>query len=71
MEEGRFRTLYTSLVRPHLEFANMSGLLFEKKHSKIIENVQRRATKLIPGFKELSFEDRLIRLKIPTYSIII
>ena len=31
-----------------------------------IENVQRRATKLIPGFRDLSYKERLARLKLPT-----
>ena len=30
--------------------------------------VQRRATKLIPGYKELDYKERLIRLKLPTLS---
>ena len=32
----------------------------------MIENVQRRSTKLIPGFKTLSYEERLQKLKLPT-----
>ena len=31
-----------------------------------LENVQRRATKQIPGFKNMSYEDRLQKLKLPT-----
>ena len=31
-----------------------------------LENVQRRATKKIPGFKNMSYEDRLQKLKLPT-----
>ena len=34
----------------------------------MIENVQRRATKLIPGLSDLSYEDRLRRLKLPSLS---
>ena len=37
-----------------------------KKHILIIENVQRRATRLVPGFSNLSYEDRLRELNILT-----
>ena len=33
---------------------------------EILENVQRRATKLMPYFRELSYEERLKKLKLPT-----
>ena len=33
---------------------------------EVIENVQRRATKLIPGFKDLTYEERIRKLKLPT-----
>jgi hypothetical protein len=35
----------------------------QKKHITAIENVQRRATKLIPGFKDLTYKERLKKLK--------
>jgi hypothetical protein len=34
----------------------------------MIENIQRRATKLIPGLSDLSYEDRLRPLKLPSLS---
>ena len=36
------------------------------KHITALENVQRRATKLIPGYKELDYKERLNRLYLPT-----
>jgi hypothetical protein len=63
-----FRMLYVSLVRPHLEYANPVWKPYLKKHIDMIENIQRRATKLIPGFSDLSYEDRLRRLKLPSLS---
>ena len=36
------------------------------KYKEIIENVQRRATKMIPGFGDLSYPERLRKLKLPT-----
>ena len=38
------------------------------KHITALENVQRRATKLIPGYKELDYKERLQRLNLPTIS---
>ena len=60
------KTLYKTLVRPHLEYANQSWKPYLKKHILMIENVQRRATRLVPGYGNLSYEDRLRALNIPT-----
>ena len=37
-----------------------------RKNITALENVQRRATKLIPGFKDMTYENRLRKLKLPT-----
>ena len=66
LDESTFLQLYKSLVRPHLEYANSVWSPYKKKHITAIENVQRRATKLLPGMKDLSYEDRLRKLKLPT-----
>jgi hypothetical protein len=36
------------------------------KDIELIENVQRRATKQVPSLKQLSYTDRLKKLKMPT-----
>ena len=51
-------------MRPHLE----SGAHIWKKHRTAKENVQRRATRLVPGLSKLSYEERLWRLRLPTLS---
>ena len=38
------------------------------EHITALENVQRRATKLIPGYKERDYKERLKRLNLPTLS---
>ena len=39
---------------------------YTKKDIELIENVQRRATKQVPSLKQLSYTDRLKKLKMPT-----
>jgi hypothetical protein len=38
---------------------------YTKKDIELIENVQRRATKQVPSLKQLSYTDRLKKLKMP------
>lgn len=66
MDDPIFLSLYKSLVRPHLEYANQAWSPHLRKHIDSIENVQRRATKLIPNMRDLTYEERLRKLKLPT-----
>ena len=68
MDRTTFKLLYTSLVRPHVEYANQVWSPYLVKHIELIENVQRRATKLIPGLKDYSYQERLELLDLPTPS---
>ena len=54
-------------MRPHIEYAQSewSPYLKKHKHTCMIENVQRRATKVIPGFNKISYKERLKKLKLP------
>jgi hypothetical protein len=56
--------LYSALVRPHLEYANSVWAPYLRKDINIIENVQRRATRLIPSIRSLSYIERLQHLKL-------
>ena len=58
--------LYKSLVRPHLEYANVIWGPYYKEDIKAIERVQRRATKLVSQYKDMPYEDRLRALNIPS-----
>ena len=61
-----FKQLFQALVRPHLEYASSVWSPHLKKDIKLIENVQKRATKLLPGMDELDYKDRLKKLDLPT-----
>ena len=54
--------LYKSLVRPHLEYTNQIWPPHLMKHVIALENVQSRATRMIPGLKNLDYTQRLITL---------
>ena len=58
--------LYKSLVRPHLEYANVVWSISFKKDINKLEGVQRRATRLIPRLRELDYISRLKLLKLPS-----
>jgi len=54
------------MVRPHLEYANSVWCPDKLGDIKDIEKVQKRATKLIINFKNMSYTDRLQRINLPT-----
>jgi hypothetical protein len=56
------------MVRTQLDYASSVWAPYKKKHIDMIENVQKRATKQIPGMKNLSYEEPLRKLELPTLS---
>ncbi len=54
------------MVRCHLDYTSSVWSPFKLKYIDVLENVQRQATRQLPIISDLSYADRLKRLKILT-----
>ena len=66
IDETTLPLLFRTMVRPHLEYANVVWGPFNRDDQKRIERVQRRATKLVASIRELPYEARLRSLNLPS-----
>jgi ribonuclease P/MRP protein subunit RPP40 len=55
-----------ALVRPHLEYCMQVWCPYLRKDIDMIEGVQRKATRMILGYSEKSYEERLKLCKLLT-----
>ena len=64
MDKDMFISLYKTLIRPQMEYCPQVWSPYLQKDINILEKVQRRATKLVPGLQDLPYEQRLKMLKL-------
>ena len=61
-----FNYLYKGLIRPKIEYASQVYNPIYQQEIQTIESIQRRATKMVLGLQDKSYEERLKILKLPT-----
>ena len=63
-EISSFALLYKTYVRCHMEYCVQAWNPYYRKDIDILEKIQRRATRMVPVLRHLSYSDRLQRLKL-------
>ena len=64
LEEVPVPKLFSAMVRPHLEYANVIWSPRYQSDRTEVEKIQRRATNLVPNLRSLPYEERLSNLKL-------
>ena len=57
---------FYTLVCPHVEYCVSAWSPYYEKDKALLERIQHRFTRMIPGFKQLPYESRLLRLQLWT-----
>ena len=65
-EESLIVPMYKAIVRPYLEYCIQAWNPHLRKDIDMLEKLQRRATKLIPGLRDLRYEERLKKCGLTT-----
>ncbi len=60
------KKIITAFIRPTLEYTAVVWSPHLKKHIDKLEKVQRSATRWVPSLRNLSYEERLKKLQLPT-----
>jgi hypothetical protein len=66
LDKEMLKTLYRGIVRPHLEYCNAAWSPQYKKDTKLLENVQKRAFRMVPELKELQYAEQMKEMNIPS-----
>ena len=61
-DQAMLKTLYCSLVRPHLEYCSVVWSPHTQRNINMLERVQRRATKMILRSRNSNYEEWLRKL---------
>ena len=59
VDKEDFMIIYKAYIRSHLEYCVQVWSPHLVKDKDCLEQIQRRATKLVKGFRKLKYEDRL------------
>jgi hypothetical protein len=66
LDKEMMTAVIKGLIRPQLEYCNVAWSPMYKKEATMLENVQHRATKLVPELKHMEYEERLKSMKLPS-----
>jgi hypothetical protein len=61
-----FVHIYKTIILPPLEYCHHVWYPVGVEAAHAFERVQRRATKILPGFRDLPYSERLTRLRLPS-----
>ena len=62
LDQEIFKLLYPVLVRPLLEYCVQVWSPHKQMDIDLIEKVQKRAVRMVPGMRDLSYEEKLVKL---------
>ena len=65
-DKDTFMGLYTTFVRPHLEYCSQAWSPWTMGDKSVLEAVQRRAVGIVTNLKGRTYEERLSELKMVT-----
>ena len=66
MDKKLFLQLFKTLIRSIVDYGIVVWYPSTRKNIQLIENIQKRATKIVPELKDLPYEQRLRMLNLPT-----
>ena len=66
MDKDMMKKIIVTMIRPKLEYAAVVWSPHKKKNITKIERIQRIATKMVPELTNMTYEDRLREIGLPT-----